>query len=187
MTFIYLYSNKSLIDPVKLMRCIGILIFAFNNIYSLTFGYLGTTLNRMELKWRNNVIHTHNVNRSYQSRILPSIPLITLFRPSPQIQPSSDYTKSYERTPNSRWAVKWIDLNSSTLNSVHFHWQKFLCSSLLCFPSPLLSFCHFNPFEGDEFARGFFFLILSTVGEDNKRYFLLLDYTSRRIDGGLFI
>lgn len=55
-------------------------------------------------------------------------------RPSPQIQPPSDHTKSYERTPNSRWAVKWIDLNSSTLNSVHFHWQK--CS---VFPSSPVS------------------------------------------------
>lgn len=72
--------NRSLIDLVKLMRCIAMFIFAFNDTYSLTFGHLDTMRNRMELKWRNNVIRTRNVDRDHQSRILPFIPLITLFR-----------------------------------------------------------------------------------------------------------
>lgn len=161
----------------------------FNDTYSLIFGHLDTTLNRMELKWRNNVIRrTRNVDRGHQSRILPSIPLITLFRCGRHPKYNHPPTT---RNPTNAPRILDEQLSGSILippRSIPYTFtdKSVPRSPLPCFPFPLLSSCHFNPFEGDELVRGFFFLLLSTVGEDNKRHFLLLDYTSRRIDVSSF-
>lgn len=133
----------------------------FNDTYSLIFGHLDTTLNRMELKWRNNVIRrTRNVDRGHQSRILPSIPLITLFRCGRHPKYNHPPTT---RNPTNAPRILDEQLSGSILippRSIPYTFtdKSVPRSPLPCFPFPLLSSCHFNPFEGDELVRGFFFL-----------------------------
>lgn len=133
----------------------------FNDTYSLIFGHLDTTLNRMELKWRNNIIRrTRNVDRGHQSRILPSIPLITLFRCGRHPKYNHPPTT---RNPTNAPRILDEQLSGSILippRSIPYTFtdKSVPRSPLPCFPFPLLSSCHFNPFEGDELVRGFFFL-----------------------------
>lgn len=95
---------------------------------SLPHGHLSTRLNGTELRRRNNsFVRITSIGGLRRFHPLPITALITLFRcAGATLTPLYyfDHVKSHERTPNSRRAVKWIDLNFSASGPVQFRRQK---------------------------------------------------------------